>query len=166
MSITVVNGVGLYSELRGDSGAGIVLVHGSWVDHHNWDAVVPGLARTSRVLVYDRRGHSRSERLPGPGSVEEDAADLAAIITANGLAPAHVAGNSFGATIALKLTVSRPDLFASLTIHEPPLIGLIGDHPALPAVQQRVGTVIETLISGDTEAGARLFIETVALGPG
>ena len=39
----------------------VVLVHGSWGNHHNWDAVVPAFARSFRVLSYDRRGHSQAE---------------------------------------------------------------------------------------------------------
>jgi len=166
MSFGVFNGVRLFWEQTGDSGAGLVLVHGSWGDHHNWDAVVPGLARSFRVFTYDRRGHSQSERVPTQGSIEEDVADLASFIVTNGLAPAHVVGNSFGAAIAVKLAASQPALFASLSIHEPPLIGLIQDHPMMPGVRQRINAVVETLKSGDAEAGARDFVENVALGPG
>lgn len=166
MPVALVNGVRLFTESRGDSGPTLVLVHGSWGDHHNWDAVVPGFARTHRILTYDRRGHSRSQRLDGQGSIDEDVADLAALIADAGHAPVHVAGNSFGASIALKLAAAHPDLLASVIAHEPPLIGLIGNHPALPAVQQRVGAVVQTLDAGDIEAGARQFVETVALGPG
>src|SRR5579871_5218236 len=145
MPITTINGVRIFWEQRGDSGAPLVLVHGSWGDHHNWDAVVPGLARSFRVFTYDRRGHSQSERLPMQGSIEEDVADLAAFITAHKLAPAHVAGNSFGAAITLKSAAAHPDLFASATAHEPPLIGMLENHPALPVVRERIGAVIDTL---------------------
>lgn len=165
MPVSVVNGIRLYSEWHGE-GAPVVLVHGSWGDHHNWDAVVPGLARTFRILTYDRRGHSQSERLPGQGSVEEDVADLALLITAQQVAPAHIVGSSFGASIVLKLAVARPDLFASLIVHEPPLVGLLGGDPGLLAVQQRFEAIIATLQSGRTELGAQEFVETVALGPG
>src|ERR1041385_6457371 len=84
------------------SGEPLVLVHGSWGDHHNWDPVVSALAESFRVLAYDRRGHSASERLAGQGSVFEDADDLAALINELGLAPAYVAGNSCGAVITLR----------------------------------------------------------------
>jgi pimeloyl-ACP methyl ester carboxylesterase len=110
MPITAINGVRLFWEQQGGGGAPLVLVHGSWGDHHNWDSVVPGFARTFRTFTYDRRGHSRSERLPTQGSIEEDVADLAAFITPNHLAPAHVAGNSFGAAITLNLAAAQPNL--------------------------------------------------------
>ena len=166
MPTTTINGVRIYWKQRGDSGAPLVLVHGSWGDHHNWDTVVPGLARTFRVFTYDRRGHSESERLPTQGSIEEDVDDLAAFITTNNLAPAHVAGNSFGAAITLKCVAAHADLFASATAHEPPLMGLLVDDPLLPVIGQRVGAVLRTLESGDLEGGARQFVEDVALGPG
>ena len=118
MPIGVINGIRIYAESHGE-GAPVVLVHGSWGDHHNWDRVVPGFARTFRTLIYDRRGHSQSEGLPGQGSIEEDVADLALLITARQLAPAHIVGNSFGASIVLKLAAARPELFASLAVHEP-----------------------------------------------
>src|SRR5258706_4047751 len=111
MPTTIINGVRLFWEHIGDGGASLVLVHGSWGNHHNWDAVVPGLARSFRVLTYDRRGHSQSERPGGQGHVEEDVADLASLIEEVGDGPAHIAGNSFGAAIVLRLAGERPDLF-------------------------------------------------------
>jgi pimeloyl-ACP methyl ester carboxylesterase len=164
--IATINGVRIFWEQHGDSGAPMVLVHGSWGDHHNWDGVTPGLARTFRVFTYDRRGHSQSERLPTQGSIEEDVADLTGFITANNLPPAHVAGNSFGAAITLKCAAAHPDLFASAVVHEPPLVAMIADHPMMPHVRQRMNTVVATLQSGDAEAGARQFVEQVAFGPG
>jgi pimeloyl-ACP methyl ester carboxylesterase len=164
MPIIVINGIRIYSEWHGE-GAPVVLVHGSWGDHHDWDPVVPGLARTFRTLTYDRRGHSQSERAPSQGSIEEDVADLALLITAQHVVPAHIIGHSFGGSIVLKLAAARPDLFASLTIHEPPLLGLLGNDPALPAVQQRIEAVMATLQSVGPELGAQEFVE-MALGPG
>jgi hypothetical protein len=80
MQTTPINGIRIYWELDGGTGEPIVLVHGSWGDHHNWAPVVPALSRSFRVLTYDRRGHSGSERPEGQGSVWEDVADLAALI--------------------------------------------------------------------------------------
>ena len=80
MATATVNGVELFYEMSGSGDIPIVVVHGSWSSHHNWDRVVPGLAKSFRVLAYDRRGHSQSQRLTGQGSVREDVADLAALI--------------------------------------------------------------------------------------
>jgi pimeloyl-ACP methyl ester carboxylesterase len=170
MSTSRIAGIRIYWEINGSLGEPIVLVHGSWGDSQNWATVVPALSRSFRVLTYDRRGHSRSERPAGQGSVREDVADLATLLEELRHSPAHVVGNSFGASIVLRLAAERPELFRSLIVHEPPLFGLLKDEPdathALAAVQERITTVVSVLSSGDLKAGARQFVETIAFGPG
>jgi pimeloyl-ACP methyl ester carboxylesterase len=169
MSTTTVNGVQLYWELTGDSGEPLVFVHGSWVDHHAWDAVVPALSQSFRVLTYDRRGHSQSERPAAQGNTREDVADLAALIEALELAPAHVVGKSFGGSIVLRLSGERPDLFRSLIVNEPPLFDLLADEPEgqaiLQAIKPRIDAIVERLEAGDMEGGVRAFVDTI-FGPG
>jgi pimeloyl-ACP methyl ester carboxylesterase len=164
-----VNGATLFYELIG-SGDPLVLVHGSWVDHTSWQFVVPDLTRSFRVLTYDRRGHSLSERPLGQGSRREDEEDLAALMEALGLAPAHVAANSFGGSIALGLAARRPDLFRSLIVHEAPLMGLVADdaelRPLMMELQARFESVLDQLRAGDIAGGTRRFVEEIALGPG
>jgi len=156
----MTDGVNLHWAMTGEGGAPVVLVHGSWGDHHGWDLVVPALSRSSRVLAYDRRGHSRSPRPAGQGSVREDVDDLATLIGRLGLAPAHVVGNSFGGVIVLRLAATRPDLFRTLIVHEPPLLGLLdapADRAALAAARERVRAVLALLEEGRMGDGARLF---------
>jgi pimeloyl-ACP methyl ester carboxylesterase len=164
-----INGAELYCELTG-SGDPLVLVHGSWVDHDSWQLVVPDLARYFRVLTYDRRGHSLSERPLGQGSRREDEEDLAALMEALDLAPAHVVGNSFGGSIALGLAARRPDLFRSLIVHEAPLMGLVADdaelRPLMVELQARFDSVVAQLRAGDIAGGTKRFVEDIALGPG
>lgn len=164
-----INGVSLYWEAKGD-GEPVILVHGSWGDHNNWAQVVPALSRSLRVVTYDRRGHSASERPPGQGSIDEDVADLAALIEHVFGGPAHVVGNSFGAAISLRLAIRRPELIRSVTAHEPPLFELLEGEadvaPALAIVRGRIAAVARLLQEGDMPAGAQLFVETIAFGPG
>lgn len=170
MPLSRVNGVNLYWESTGDVGVSLVLVHGSWSDHHGWDAVVPALSKTFKVFTYDRRGHSKSERLTSKGSVREDVDDLAALIEHVAGSRAHVAGSSFGASIALRLAGQRPESFRSLVAHEPPLLGLLADvpeaQPALAEGKKRIDAVAQRLGAGDIAGGTRQFVETIAFGPG
>jgi pimeloyl-ACP methyl ester carboxylesterase len=94
-----VNRVRLFYE---DHGAGepLVLVHGGFSDHNNFGAVIPGLAESFRVVAYDRRGHSLSDRPEPLGTRRDQEDDLAALIEALGLGPAHVVGTSFGSAVA------------------------------------------------------------------
>ncbi len=169
MATLNVNGVRLRHELAGGGESPLVLVHGSWGDHHIWDGIVPALAQSFRVLTYDRRGHSDSQRPAGQGSVLDDVADLAALIEQLDLAPAHVLGNSFGAVITLRLAATRPELFRSLLVHEPPLFGILGGlAPTEPiqAAETQIRAVIDLLEKGEMETAAHQFMDNVAFGPG
>jgi pimeloyl-ACP methyl ester carboxylesterase len=169
MAATEVNGVRIYYELHG-AGEPLALVHGSWSDATGWALVAPGLAGSFRVLVYDRRGHSRSERPSSQGNVAEDGDDLAALLEALELAPAHVAANSFGGNIALGLATRRPEVFRSLTCHEPPLWDVLADDPAGRRFLEQGAASLEAvgrqIAEGDHEGAARQFVEEVAFGPG
>jgi pimeloyl-ACP methyl ester carboxylesterase len=170
MPITRVNGVRLFCELSGTGGIPLVLVHGSWVSHRDWDLVVPAFSRSFRVLTYDRRGHSESERPARQDDLRADVADLAALIEHLDLAPACVVGNSLGGSIALRLAGERPDLFRGLIAHEPPIFKLLLSDPAMapliPEVERRFSAVGERIASGNHAGAAQLFVESLALGPG
>lgn len=170
MTIDKINNVKIFWELTGDKGDPLILVHGSWGDHHNWDLVVGEFSKTFQVLTYDRRGHSQSERPSGQGYVKEDIEDLIALIEHLNLSPAHIAGNSFGAAIVLKTASKRPDLFKSMIAHEPPLFDLLKDSPnaqdALQIVNGRVKVVMDLIAGGHIEKATEEFMEKIAMGPG
>jgi pimeloyl-ACP methyl ester carboxylesterase len=158
---TQVNGVRIAYQDVGN-GECLVLVHGSWGSHHNWDSVVPGLSEHHRVVSYDRRGHSESERPAGQGTFAEDVADLAALVEALDAAPAWVVGNSVGAFITLQLAAARPDLLRGIIVHEPPLAELLSAGGA----DAPLGVVVDLIRAGDHAGAAERFVEDVALGPG
>ena len=171
MASTEVNGVELYYEVRG-TGDCLVLTHGSWTDATGWEAAAARLSERYRVVVWDRRGHSRSEAGSAPGSRAEDARDLAGLIEQVSTEPVHVVGNSYGAIVTLTLVTTRPDLLASAAVHEPPLWGLLeGTRDQallnlLATADAEIAVVRERIVSGDHRGAAKHFIEHVALGPG
>ena len=81
-----------------------------------------------------------------------------------------MSGNSFGASITLRLAGERSDLLRGIIAHEPPLFSLLANDPSvapmLDEVGKRIGAVVERIASGDDAGAARQFVETVALGPG
>lgn len=171
MSSAVVNGVGLYYESAG-TGECVVLTHGSWTDGSGWAPAVERLAERYRVVVWDRRGHSRSEAGHGPGSRDEDAADLAGLIEHVSDERVHVVGSSYGGNVTLTLVAQRPELVATAIVHEPPLFGLLeGAHDqtvldGLAAAEAELEIVRSAISAGAYRAAAEHFIEHVALGPG
>ena len=169
MPSVLANGVSLYYETTG-SGNPLVLVHGGWGDHGSWRFVVDGLAGSYRVVTYDRRGHSQSESSTDPAMLHAHEEDLVALVQQLGVAPAHVVGNSIGASIALRLAGRRPELFRSLCAHEPPSFELLRDDPETRPLYdehiKKLKAVEKLLVAGDMEGGARLFFETIAFGSG
>lgn len=153
--------------VAGGGGAPLLLVHGSWLDRQQWELVRPGFERSFRTIAYSRRGHGQST---GGGALDADVQDLAALIEHLDAGAAHLAGNSLGATLCLRLLISRPDLVASLSAHEPPLFGLLAGDPAwepgLEEVQGRVGAVLEMIEYNHTREAAERFVNEIALGPG
>jgi pimeloyl-ACP methyl ester carboxylesterase len=163
MPVVRVDGVDLAYEVHGGDGPPLVLSHGSWGDRRSWAAVVPGLARVCRVVTWDRRGHGESGDVVGQGTREQDSDDLAGLIEALGIAPAHIAGNSFGGSISLGLAARRPDLFRSISVHEPPVFDVLAGtgSTGVETVRERIRRVTERLSAGDMTGGAALFADTV-----
>src|SRR6478736_10549544 len=120
-----LNSVVVMVDVAGVTGETVVLTHGSWADRLSWQLLVASLADHFRVVRYDRRGHGESSCPPGQGTRAQDEDDLAELLEVLDLAPAHVVGNSFGASIVLGLAARRPALFSSVIVHEPPLLSLV-----------------------------------------
>lgn len=166
MPCSPFNETGLHYE-RSGAGEPLVLVHGSWVDGSTWDAVRPALARSFDVVSFDRRGHSRSPPAPAAGTIHDDVADLAELIETLNLQPAHVAGASWGGSIALRLVATRPELVRTVSVHEPPLFDLLDDRdwPELTELRAVLAEVAERLEAGDHDGAARLYFDRIALAP-
>jgi pimeloyl-ACP methyl ester carboxylesterase len=94
---------------RHGAGEPLVLLHG--IGHHRqaWDPVVPALAERREVIAVDLPGFGESPAHPPglPYSPDAAAAVLGAFFDALGLGVPHVAGNSLGGLLALRLAQTR-----------------------------------------------------------
>ena len=92
-----LNGIRLYYEQQGE-GTPILCIHGTSSSALVWGEAVATLARLGRVIVYDRRGHTRSERPEAyeRTSVSKHADDAAALLDGLRATPAIVIGRSYG----------------------------------------------------------------------
>jgi pimeloyl-ACP methyl ester carboxylesterase len=125
MANILANDIRLYYEEIG-SGAPVLCIHGTSSSALVWGDALAPLAEVGRVITYDRRGHTRSER-PHPyevTSVAEHAADAAALLEGLRAAPAVVIGRSYGGEIALELALQHPAMVAALVLLEPAVLGL------------------------------------------
>ncbi len=92
----------------------IVLGNALGTDLSTWDAMLPALAETHRVLRYDHRGQGRSGALPGPESIEQLGRDALALLDANGIERAAYCGISLGGMIGIWLAAEAPERVESL----------------------------------------------------
>jgi pimeloyl-ACP methyl ester carboxylesterase len=120
-----VNGIRLHHEEHG-SGAPILCIHGLGSSALMWADAFEELARLGRVIAYDRRGCTRSER-PEPyerTSVAEQVDDAAALLDALAATPAVVIGRSYGGAVAVDLALRHPDRVRALALLEGDALGL------------------------------------------
>lgn len=180
-----VNGTTLeYAEVG--SGEPFVLVHGSASDHRTWHLQQQAFAERFRVISYSRRYHWPNEPIPAGAdySMDEQVADLQALVRSLGTAPAHLAGHSYGAFLCLLLAMREPSLVRTLVLAEPPVITLFVSNTPKPleilrllATRPRTAAALikfgakgvaparKAFRRGDMETGIRAFGEAV-FGPG
>ncbi len=103
----------------GGEGEPVLLVHGLAGNAGNWCEVVPELVERRRVIAVDLPGHAGSAPLPRGATVDDFAAATAAVLEAEGVERALVAGHSFGGLVALRLARSRPELVRGLLLVSP-----------------------------------------------
>ena len=88
---------------RGGSGEPLVLLHGFTDTWRTWELVLPALERRHDVLAPTLAGHAGGPPL-GNGTPEDAVLDaVERALDEAGFATAHVAGNSLGGYLALKL---------------------------------------------------------------
>ena len=113
-------------------GARVVLVHGSMAaGRETWHDQRP-LADNHQLVVLDRRSYGDSP--DGDGDFERDAGDVAELLDGG----AHLVGNSYGGVVALLAAGLRPESVRSLTVVEPPALGLVRGREA---VEEFIGRV-------------------------
>src|SRR5207248_10844269 len=84
------------------------------------------LAKERRVLVPDLPGHGGSAPLAGQPGMDDFADSVGQLAEHEGMLPAAVVGHSFGAMVALRLAVLRPDDVVGLVLAALPGISSAG----------------------------------------
>ncbi|MGZ5361584.1 MAG: alpha/beta fold hydrolase [Solirubrobacterales bacterium] len=152
-----VNGIRLHYDEHGD-GVPIACIHGGGSTALMWEDAVEELARLGRVIAYDRRGCTRSERPEAyeRTSVAEQADDAAALLEALEAGPAVIIARSYGGAVAIDLALRYPDRVRALALLEGDALGLsrsglewtkaIRDRLRAVAAEQGIDAVYEALV--------------------
>jgi pimeloyl-ACP methyl ester carboxylesterase len=158
-----VNGVHLYVEEHGD-GLPILCIHGGGSTAMMWSDAFPELAKLGRVIAYDRRGCSRSDR-PEPyesTTVREQADDAAALLDALTDKPAVVIGRSYGGAVAVELALLERDRVLALVLLEGDALGV--SRTGLEWTREVRGVLQEVAVQEGPDAIYEALIDQV-MGP-
>ena len=138
-------------------------IHGASSSAMVWAGAAPQLARLGRVILYDRRGATRSERPETyDASVPAQAVDAAALIEKLDAAPAVVIGRSYGGEIATALALERPGLVRGLVLLDgvPPTL----DAEAQAWTEELCASVEEATADGPEAVLEALFDRVAGTG--
>jgi pimeloyl-ACP methyl ester carboxylesterase len=134
---------------RSGQGRPLVALHGVTIDHTNWDGVHAALEQTATLIAVDRRGHGSSGLGPSEHSLDQEVADLAAVVESCA-APVDILAHSYGGLVALE--AARLDLpVRRLVVYEPS----IDDDPDFPSVVDRIRVLVD---QGEIERAAEMLL--------
>jgi len=101
---------------RVGTGPPVMLIQGVGVGLHGWQPQIEGLADRFTLISFDNRGIGGSTCKPGPLSIAAMARDALAVLDAEGITDAHIAGHSMGGTIAQEIALTAPERVRSLAL--------------------------------------------------
>ncbi len=113
-TIVKVNGIHLAVKEDG-AGSDMILIHGKGYSKENMDRLFNHYRTEYHVISYDVRGHGESDK-PPVFTLEDDVADLAALIDVMHLVKPVVIGFSMGSYITLRTAEEHPDLFSKIVL--------------------------------------------------
>ena len=110
--------VRLYYEEHGTGGTPLVLAYGIGGNADMWDVNREALAARHRLVLWEPRGHAKSDSPEDPAkySFQRWALDLKAVLDHLKIKKAHVGGLSLGAGIATRFALRFPARVRSLVI--------------------------------------------------
>lgn len=142
--------------LEAGFGPPVILLHGYLASHTSWDSAFAQLSARFRVIAPDLPGFGASEKPPPSryaytaAAFAESMVDLIAALEVN---RAAVVGQRMGATVALSMAVTYPDVVERLVLVSPDL------YPRRPSRWERaaLAPVLGSVLFKQV-AGMRLFL--------
>lgn len=133
-----------------------------------WEPLIESTGGDASVIAPDRRGWggSGAPEQYAATTIEEQAADAAALLEALKADPAIVCGSGLGAVVALELLLRRRDLVRGGLLIEPPLLAYLPEATeGLAADREAIGAAVQ---SGGTGGAMDLYLRggLPHLGPG
>jgi O-succinylbenzoic acid--CoA ligase len=139
----------------------VLLLHSTLSSGWQLKGLARLLAAWATVILPDRRG-SGGSRLPDPGPVDLDdqLADVIALLDEVGADRVTVLGHSYGAIVALALARSQPERVEAVVAYEPSLLTVLppGELGTLAGVAR---AVVSAHAAGGASAAAEVFLRAI-----
>ncbi|WP_300548599.1 alpha/beta hydrolase [Roseovarius sp.] len=150
-------GVETYWSTFGQGPRAALMIHCALAHSSSWGGMGRALSGALTMTAFDRPGNGRSADWDGCGEIQELNTRIAASFLDG---PADIIGHSFGATVALRLAVERPDLVRSLVLYEPVFFSVaLADRPELRAPHEaEMAGYSQGMATGDHHSAAEGFI--------
>ncbi len=149
-------GVETYWTSFGQGPRAALMIHCSLGSSSGWGKLAKHLSGALTMTAFDLPGHGRSDDWDAQGDFQTRCLDIAASFPDDAW---DVIGHSFGATVALRLAVERPDLVRSLILIEPVFFAVAHqDRPEVgAALDARMMDFTSAIVAGDFETAVREF---------
>ncbi|WP_084777487.1 alpha/beta fold hydrolase [Bradyrhizobium sp.] len=162
----LINGYWLAYKDEGQ-GTAIVFIHGANADYRSFGPQIAALASSHRVVVPSLR-HYYPEHWNGEGSdfsVEQHAADVAALIKTLGLGQVHLVGWSRGGAVAIEIAKSHPELARSLVMEDGLIEMPLQDTPergkAAELRAENDKAIQQQLLAGNPTKAAEVLVDSL-----
>lgn len=132
----------------------LLLIHGFGGDLLLWQFNQSELAADRPVYAIDMPGHGGSTKSVGKGDAAAIAAAMRSALAALGVGRVHVAGHSFGGTVAMQMAFDEPDRIVSAT-----LVNSAGLGPEIN------GAYLEQFIRADKRKDMKAALEVLFVDP-
>lgn len=103
------------------NGPPVVMIHGLSADNLSslYYTLAPPLIGYADVILYDLRGHGRSDRPPTGYGLDDTLQDLYALLDVLEVdQPIHLVGHSYGGAVSIAHALDRPERTASMVLIE------------------------------------------------
>ncbi len=123
MSFIQVNGIKFHVQQMGKKGPPVVMLHGLFIGSMTtwYFSTAPLLKKMHKVLLFDLRGHGKTEKAQSGYDLDTMAKDLESLTSYYYDQPVILIGHSYGALVALRFAQNHPYLVKRLVLVEAPL---------------------------------------------
>lgn len=148
----------VFSRSFGEGPRQMLAVHCSLAHSGTWRGLCEALEGAVTITAFDMLSHGRSPDWDRQGDYQDRNTAAGLSLMPKGQ-PIDLIGHSFGATVALRMALARPDQVRSLTLIEPVLfrVALEDDPEMSTRVQEENRPFLDAYEAGDEALAARLF---------